>query len=292
MLIEAKVSPGLHTYSTSSKTVTLAPLFAGRGGGTVLPDPEASGEEGGVGNGRGIGVTSTVPDAELGARSPLAGAAEELSGMKELPSVGGLGGEGDIVAGAGVGVGSGTGFDVDAGGGVESATGGGKVIFGADADGAGGEGDTGGAEGDPMGGDMEGVSGFAGLSIGYGKYGAGGSGFGWGGAWPEDTGFVPDPFVVEGVGAGAPPDPIRPGTDGVPGDGVLGASVGSGSGPKELISRAPVRVIDDLADVGAGDPFASEAGFAAAAGSAGFGVVGEGVLGFVFPFSSVADVSH
>ena len=55
---------------------------------------EASGDEGGgSGNGKGAGLTPTGPDA-----------AEGLSGMKELPSAGGLGSGGDAAGGAGAGV--------------------------------------------------------------------------------------------------------------------------------------------------------------------------------------------
>lgn len=88
--------------------MTLGPLLAGCGGRCVLADvaglsdPEPKGAEGnGVGSGRGGGMPPIGPDAELGAVPPLAGAVERLSGMNELPSVGGLGGGGDAREGRG-----------------------------------------------------------------------------------------------------------------------------------------------------------------------------------------------
>lgn len=55
-------------------------MFAGRGG-AGFTGVVASGDEGGVGNGKGAGLTPTGP-----------GAGEERSGMNVLPSAGGLGG--------------------------------------------------------------------------------------------------------------------------------------------------------------------------------------------------------
>jgi hypothetical protein len=79
LLIDSNESPGLHTYSSSSKTFTLGPLLAVRCGtgapaeAADLSDPEASGEEGGVGIGNGAG-TPRAP--EVGDEPVPAGAAE------------------------------------------------------------------------------------------------------------------------------------------------------------------------------------------------------------------------
>jgi hypothetical protein len=63
-----------------------------------LSDPEAgSGEEGGVGWGRGAGWTPTGPVVELGDIPPPVDEAGRLSGMNKLPSAGRLGGGGDAI---------------------------------------------------------------------------------------------------------------------------------------------------------------------------------------------------
>jgi hypothetical protein len=86
------------------------------GGGEVgLSGAEASGDEGGgTGNGKGAGLTPTGPDADA-----------DGSGMKVLPSVGGLGGEGGAAGEAGVG--GVAGFTIGVGIGAK---GGGDVVVG------------------------------------------------------------------------------------------------------------------------------------------------------------------
>ena len=87
----------------------------------VLSDPDvASGDEGGVGCGRGAGMTPTGPDVEPEEVPPPVDGAGRLSGINKLPSAGGLGGGGGAIEDGGAvaagaveaGVGSGTGAGV------------------------------------------------------------------------------------------------------------------------------------------------------------------------------------
>jgi hypothetical protein len=99
-------------------------VLAARGDAVVpseaidLSPPEVSGEDGGVGIGRGAGTALTEPGEEAGADPPPAGGAERGSGMNELPSAGGVGGLGgtDVEDGAVAGIEDGSGAAGDAGG--------------------------------------------------------------------------------------------------------------------------------------------------------------------------------
>lgn len=99
--------------------MTLGPLLAGAGGGAraladgvslSVPRP-GDAEGGGVGSGNGSGLMLTGPDDEGEVVLPPVGAGGERSGMKVLPSAGGLGGG----SGTGTGVTSGAAGEVASG---------------------------------------------------------------------------------------------------------------------------------------------------------------------------------